>query len=221
VKKIAVVDDEKDIAEIVSFYLRKEGFETEEFFDGESFLKALFGTHFDAVVLDLMLPGVDGVSVIEIIRKNFEELPVIVLTAKSDEEDIVSVLEKGADNYITKPFRGKVLAAKVKALLRKGAKNGVIKCGDLLLSEEKFKVFCKGKEIFLTKTEFDILKLLLSRQGKVFTRAEFLDKIWHDADEEPFDRSIDVHIRHIRKKLGDCGKYIVTIYGVGYKISAE
>ncbi len=223
VKKIAVVDDEKDIVEIVSFYLRKEGFETQAFFDGTSFFNALAESNFGAVVLDLMLPGIDGITLINMIRNSeqFYRLPIIVLTAKSNERDIVSVLEAGADNYVTKPFNGKVLAARVKALLRRNMGKNKVKFGYLRIDEEQFKVFCKERETILTKTEFGMLKLLLSRPGKVFTRSEFLDKLWGDAAEEPFDRSIDVHIRHIREKLGECGKYIVTIRGIGYKASKK
>lgn len=220
-KKIAVVDDEKDIVEIVSFYLEREGFEIKKFYDGESFLKSLYAESFDAVVLDLMLPGIDGSSLIKIIRENkeFAALPIIVLTAKSSEEDILQILESGADNYITKPFKGRVLAARVKALLRRTSRSEFIVFKGIRMDNERFEVYCNGKKVPLTRKEFEILGLLLSRPGKVFTRAEFLDRIWNGASEEPFDRSIDVHIRHIREKLGECGKYIVTVRGVGYKIS--
>ncbi len=220
-KKIAVVDDEKDIVEIVSFYLEREGFEIKKFYDGESFLKSLYSESFDAVVLDLMLPGIDGSSLIKIIRENkeFASLPIIVLTAKSSEEDILQILESGADNYITKPFKGRVLAARVKALLRRTSRSEFIVFKGIKMDNERFEVYCNGKKVPLTRKEFEILGLLLSRPGKVFTRAEFLDCIWNGAPEEPFDRSIDVHIRHIREKLGECGKYIVTVRGVGYKIS--
>ena len=220
-KKIAVVDDEKDIVEIVSFYLEREGFEIKKFYDGESFLKSLYSESFDAVVLDLMLPGIDGSSLIKIIRENkeFASLPIIVLTAKSSEEDILQILESGADNYITKPFKGRVLAARVKALLRRTSRSEFIVFKGIRMDNERFEVYCNGKKVPLTRKEFEILGLLLSRPGKVFTRAEFLDCIWNSAPEEPFDRSIDVHIRHIREKLGECGKYIVTVRGVGYKIS--
>ncbi len=220
-KKIAVVDDEKDIVEIVSFYLEREGFEIKKFYDGESFLKSLYSESFDAVVLDLMLPGIDGSSLIKIIRENkeFASLPIIVLTAKSSEEDILQILESGADNYITKPFKGRVLAARVKALLRRTSRSEFIVFKGIKMDNERFEVYCNGKKVPLTRKEFEILGLLLSRPGRVFTRAEFLDRIWSGAPEEPFDRSIDVHIRHIREKLGECGKYIVTVRGVGYKIS--
>jgi two-component system alkaline phosphatase synthesis response regulator PhoP len=220
VKTIAVVDDEQDIVDIVSFYLEKEGFKTRKFFDGESFYKALKKDDFDAVILDLMLPGIDGVSLIEVVRKNENKshLPIIVLTAKSSESDIVSVLESGADSYITKPFSGKVLAARVKALLRNKSARSSGSFESISIDNEQFKVFCKDRETLLTKTEFKILSLLLSRPGKVFTRPEFLDIVWGGNNEEPFDRSIDVHIRHIRKKLGECGNYIKTVRGIGYKI---
>ncbi len=220
-KKVAVVDDERDIVEIVSFYLEREGFEIKSFYNGESFLKALYSENFDAVVLDLMLPGIDGNSLINIIRRNkkFSAIPIIVLTAKSSEEDILRILESGADNYITKPFKGRVLAARIKALLRRVSASDFIAFKDIRMDNERFEVYCKDKKILLTRKEFEILGLLLKHPGKVFTRAEFLDRVWNGASEEPFDRSIDVHIRHIREKMGECGKYIVTVRGVGYKIS--
>ncbi len=222
-KKIAVVDDEKDIAEIISFYLKREGFETEIFYNGENFLKELYRNGFDGIVLDLMLPGIDGVSLIKIIRNNrtFSSIPILVITAKSGEEDILEVLNSGADNYVTKPFNGKVLAARVKALLRRKTSSNILVCGDIRLDKEKFEVYCANRKIFLTKKEFSILELLMEYPGKVFSRVEFLDRLWKDADEEPFDRSIDVHIRHLREKLGKCGKYITTVRGIGYKISEE
>ncbi len=219
-RNIAIVDDEKDIVEIVSFYLNREGFEVKKFFDGDTFLRALNKSTFDAVVLDLMLPHIDGISIIKFIRKSndFAQLPIIVLTAKSSETDIVSVLEAGADNYITKPFNGRVLVAHIKALLRDRGTKDKIEFGFLRIDKEQFRAFCKEREIILTKTEFNILNLLLSRAGKVFTRSELLDSVWEKVEDEPFDRAIDVHIRHIRSKLGECGKYIETIRGVGYKI---
>ncbi len=222
-KKIAVVDDEKDIAEIVSFYLEREGFETFVFYDGESFLKALYSDGFDAVILDLMLPGIDGVSLIRIIRrdKKFSLLPILVVTAKNGEDDILDVLDSGADSYVTKPFKGRVLAARLKALLRRGSPSDVLVFGDIILDKERFEVRCGDRKVILTRKEFGILELLMEHPGKVFTRTEFLNRLWNNVEEEPFDRSVDVHIRHLREKLGKCGKYIVTIRGVGYKISRK
>ncbi len=219
-KTIAVVDDERDIVDIVSFYLEKERFRTSKFFDGKSFYKAFKKENFDAVVLDLMLPDINGVSLIEIIRRNEDKshLPIIVLTAKSSETDIISVLESGADSYITKPFNGRVLTARVKALLRNKKVINKIDVANISINVEQHRIFCKEKEINLTHTEFEILKHLASRPGKVFTRSDLLDSIWKYAEEEPFDRAIDVHIRHIRSKLGKCGECIETIRGVGYKI---
>lgn len=222
-KKIAIVDDEEDIIKIVSFYLEREGFKVEGFLSGELLLKSISKEVFDCIVLDLMLPGISGEDLLKMLRNSNEtaSVPVIVLTAKGDESDIVSVFEMGADDYVVKPFKGRVLAARVKALLRKKFPTVSLRSGGLILDPEKFKVFCGEKEIFLTSTEFEILRLLMSKKGRVFNRNEILNFVWRERADEPFDRVVDVHIRHIREKLGKCGGKIRTIRGVGYKILDE
>jgi len=222
-RKIAVIDDEEDIIKIVSFYLEREGFAVRGFSNSELFLKAINNETFDCIVLDLMLPGISGEDLLKILRRDEKtaSIPVIVLTAKGEESNIVSVFEIGADDYVVKPFKGRVLAARVKALLRNKYPASSLHSGELILEPEKFKVFCSGKEVFLTSTEFEILRLLMSNKGRVFSRDEILNFVWKERAGEPFDRVIDVHIRHIREKLGKCGNKIKTIRGVGYRISDE
>ncbi len=222
-KKIAIVDDEEDIIKIVSFYLEREGFKVEGFLSGELLLKSISKEVFDCIVLDLMLPGISGEDLLRVLRNSNEtaSVPVIVLTAKGDESDNVSVFEMGADDYVVKPFKGRVLAARVRALLRKKFPTVSLRSGGLILDPEKFKVFCGEKEIFLTSTEFEILRLLMSKKERVFNRNEILNFVWKERADEPFDRVVDVHIRHIREKLGECGNKIKTVRGVGYKVSDE
>jgi len=222
-RKVAVIDDEEDIVKIVSFYLEREGFAVRGFSNGELFLRAINNETFDCIVLDLMLPGISGEDLLKILRRDEKtaSIPVIVLTAKGEESNIVSVFEIGADDYVVKPFKGRVLAARVKALLRNKYPASSLHSGELVLEPEKFKVFCSGKEVFLTSTEFEILRLLMSNKGRVFSRDEILNFVWKERADEPFDRVIDVHIRHIREKLGKCGNKIKTIRGVGYRISDE
>ncbi len=222
-RRIAVVDDEEDIIKIVSFYLEREGFIVEGFSNGELLLKAMNNEIFDCIVLDLMLPGISGEDLLKMLRKDEKtaSVPIIVLTAKGDEADIVSVFEIGANDYVVKPFKGRVLAARVKALLRRKSSAVSLRSGGLILDPEKFKVFCNGREVYLTSTEFEILRLLMSKKGRVFNRDEILNSVWKERTDEPFDRVIDVHIRHIREKLGECENKIKTVRGVGYKFSDE
>ncbi len=222
-QKIAVVDDEEDIIKIVSFYLEREGFTVEGFSSGELLLKAANKEMFGCIVLDLMLPGISGEDLLKILRRGGKtaSVPIIVLTAKGEESNIVSVFEMGANDYVVKPFKGRVLAARIKALLKNKFPAIALRCGGLILNPEKFKVFCNEKEVFLTSTEFKILRLLMSKKDRVFSRNEILNCVWKETTDEPFDRVIDVHIRHIREKLGKCGNKIKTIRGVGYRVSDE
>jgi DNA-binding response OmpR family regulator len=221
-KTIAIVDDEKDIVELASFYIEREGFKTKKFNSGDAFVNSLLREHFDCVILDLMLPVIDGISILKFIRSNekTKDIPIIILTAKGSEGDIVLGLESGADDYVTKPFSPRVLAAKVKVFTREKEEKSFFEKEALKLDFLKYQVFCKDKKLALTPTEFKILKAMTEREGKVFTRDEILEIGWN-YEASPSDRTIDVHIKNLREKLGFCGKYIKTVRGVGYKFSLE
>jgi len=218
---IAIVEDEKDIAELISLHLKKGGFSTKEFYNGNDFLSFLNKNIPDCVILDLMLPDIDGIEICKYLKKEtkFANIPVIILTAKSDEVDKILGLEIGADDYITKPFSPKELVARVKAVLRRyNIKSEIIKIGNVMeVNLNKFEVYVKKERIDLTTTEFNILKILLSKKGWVFTREKILEELWK-GEKAVIDRTVDVHIKNLREKLKDAGKFIKNVRGVGYKI---
>jgi len=222
-KLIAVVDDEPDIAELVSLHLKKARFEVKTFLSGNKFYDFLALHKPDLIILDLLLPDIDGLEICKDLKSNPElrEIPIIMLTAKGEEMDKILGLELGADDYVTKPFSPRELIARTKAVLRRQQKNKVtdkIKVGNsLLIDSTKHEVWIKGKRVELTTTEFKILELLASKKGWVFTREKILDHLW-GREKAVLDRTIDVHIRHLRKKLGKQGKLIKNIRGVGYKL---
>lgn len=220
-KRIAIIDDEKDIVDLASFYIEREGLKVDKYYSGDTFLNAIGTKKYDCIVLDLMLPNVDGLTILKTLksREDTKNIPVIILTAKNSEGDMVLGLEMGANDYIPKPFSPRVLAAKVKAFLREGAKT-TIQAGDLTIDIGNYIVYCKDKPVKLTPTEFRILRVLVEGKGKVFSRDELLNEAFvHTVS--PSERAVDVHIKSIRDKLGHCGKYILTIRGVGYKFSQE
>ncbi len=223
-KLIAIVDDEPDILNLVSINLKKAGFETELFELAEDMQIFLEKKMPDLIILDLMLPDADGFDVCRKLKKNdrFAAIPIIMLTAKGDETDRVLGLEFGADDYVVKPFSPRELVARVKAVLRrsklKEEKNRIIEIGaDLQIDLIKFKILVNDTEIGVTPTEFKILKLLAGRPGWVYSRNQILDHLWGN-DKIVVDRTIDVHIRNLRDKLGEAGKYIKNVRGVGYKL---
>jgi len=225
-KVIAVIEDEPDIIELVSIHLAKAGYTVKGFTDGGSFIRYLEKTRPDLVILDLMLPDVDGLEICKSIRKNESaaSVPVIMLTAKSEEMDKVLGLELGADDYMTKPFSPKELVARVRAVLRRHApaaprdtRKIEIGGGMLSLDMGKYEVFVKGSRVELTATEFKILQLLSSKKGWVFSREKILDHLWGD-EKAVIDRTVDVHIRHLREKIGEASRFIKNIRGVGYKL---
>jgi DNA-binding response OmpR family regulator len=220
--RIAVVEDEPDIAQLVSTHLQKEGFKVEGYPDAGSFLKSLSKHGPDLILLDLMLPDADGLEICKLMKKReeWQTIPVIILTAKSEETDKILGLELGADDYVTKPFSLKELTARIRAVLRRPTAEPALKKieigGALVIDFTKHQVSYKGNPIDLTSTEFNILSLLASRKGWVFTRDQILDKLWGQ-DKIVLDRTIDVHIKNLREKLGDASRYIENIRGVGYK----
>lgn len=223
-KKILIVDDEKDIVELIAYNLNKEGFVTDSAPDGETALAKIKKGNYDLVILDLMLPGLQGVELCRIIRNDIQtaSLPVIMLTAKGEEVDRVLGLEMGADDYITKPFSPRELVARVNAVLRRAkerpASGRIIKEGDLVIDKDAYAVTRKGIPIKLSATEFRLLLYLVERKGRVFNREQLLNAVWSDeAFVEP--RTVDVHIRRLRAQIEENPSspgYIKTMRGAGY-----
>ncbi len=225
-KLIAVVDDEPDIVELVSLHLTKAGYKVKSFGDGEGLFKFLKSSTPDLVILDLMLPDSDGNEICKYLKKEekFSGIPVIMLTAKSEEMDKILGLELGADDYVTKPFSPRELVARVKAVLRREQKSletNKIKVADILeVDLQKYETKVNGEKIELTSTEFRILKLLSERKSWVYAREQILDYLGVQ-EKGVLDRTVDVHIKNLREKLGEAGKLIKNIRGVGYKIDEQ
>jgi len=228
-KTILVVDDEIKILEIVEAYLKKDGFQVRTAIDGEAALDILKKEKIHLVVLDLMLPKLSGEEVCRKIR-TFSDVPIIMLTAKAEEEDKIQGLAIGADDYLTKPFSARELVGRINALLRRSYRGEspladilVFNDGDLEVDIKKFQVKKQGKIVNLTPNEFKLLNILLASPGQVFTRDQLLEKAF-GTNFEGFDRTVDTHIKNIRHKIEDnpkeC-KYIISIYGVGYKFGGE
>ncbi|KOA18990.1 transcriptional regulatory protein WalR [Clostridium homopropionicum DSM 5847] len=228
-KTILVVDDEIKILEIVEAYLKKDGFQVYTATDGEAALDIFKKEKIHLVVLDLMLPKLSGEEVCRRIR-TFSEVPIIMLTAKTEEEDKIQGLAIGADDYLTKPFSARELVGRINALLRRSYRGEspladilVFNDGDLEVDIKKFQVKKQGKIVNLTPNEFKLLNILLASPGQVFTRDQLLEKAF-GKDFEGFDRTVDTHIKNIRHKIEDNpkeSKYILSIYGVGYKFGGE
>jgi len=222
-KLIFIVDDEPDVCELVSMYLNKNGFNSKTFFTASQLLRTIQTEVPDLIILDLMLPDMDGFEVCKLLRENKELLhvPIIILTVKADETDKVLGLELGADDYVTKPFSPRELVARVKAVLRRKyssvEKEQVIRVGDITVYPERFELFVRRKKVALTSTEFRIFLILAKGKGRVFTRDQILEELWKGA-KFVLDRTVDVHIKHLREKLGDCGALIKSVRGIGYKL---
>jgi len=222
-KLIAVVDDEPDITELLSIHLTKAGYKVKTFEDANGLFKFLKTNTPDLFVLDLMLPDADGFEICKYLKKDdkFTSIPVIMLTARIDEMDKILGLELGADDYVTKPFSPRELTARIKAVLRrdeKVVKTKKIIIGDILTIDlQKYDVLLDDNKIELTSTEFRILRLLSERKGWVYSREQILDYLGAQ-DKGVLDRTIDVHIKNLREKLGVAGKFIKNIRGVGYKL---
>ncbi|MDI6865251.1 MULTISPECIES: response regulator [Thermodesulfovibrio] len=225
-KKILIVEDEKEIAELIAYSLKKEKYDISIALDGETALKKLRETVYDLVILDLMLPGIQGLEICKIIRNNsnMQKTGIIIVTAKSEEFDKITGLETGADDYITKPFSPRELIARVKAVMRRTlsavSNNQIIKIKDLIIDKEKYLVTVKGQPKRLSATEFKLLLYLAERPNKIFSRDHLLDAVWgQDIYVDP--RTVDVHIRRLRLKIEDYPdnpEYIKTLRGIGYYI---
>jgi two-component system alkaline phosphatase synthesis response regulator PhoP len=220
---ILIVDDEEDIIELVKLNLNREGYQMLACTTGEKALELAGSKRPDLVILDLMLPGIDGMEVCRRLKADPEtqQIPVLMLTAKGEEADIVAGLELGASDYVTKPFSGKVLVARVRRVLRKPETEtegrSVVRVKGLTIDPSRREVLAGGKPVTLTMTEFNMLHMLAMRPGVVFTRYQIVDQI-HGNDYQVTDRAVDVQIVGLRRKLGPCGRLIETVRGVGYRL---
>lgn len=223
--RILVVDDEQDIRDLVKYNLEKEGFDISPVTTGEEAIQIARKIKPDLILLDLMLPGLDGLEVCKILKQEKEtsEIPVIMLTAKGEESDVVTGLEIGADDYISKPFSPNVLIARVRAMMRRKKQAALLDTGkeiirihDLVIDPGRYLVTYMDKQINLTYTEFRLLQILADRPGWVFTRFQIVDEL-RGEDYPVTERSVDVQIVGLRKKLGEGGDYIETVRGVGYR----
>jgi len=227
-EKILIVDDEKDIVKMLDYNLKKEGFRTISASDGEGALDAAVREHPDLIVLDLMLPGIDGLEVCKTLKKEGKtaSIPIIMLTAKTQETEKIVGLELGADDYITKPFSPRELIARIKAVLRRVKEKEklpeIFSIGKLTIDFSKIQVEVSGKRVELTAKEFELLKTLIKVKGRVLSRDFLLDTIWgFDHAIEIQTRTVDVHIRTLRKKLKTEAKRIITVKNYGYRFEVE
>jgi len=224
-KTVLLVEDESDLNELLTYSLKKDGFKVLSAESGEQGVKLLSSHQPDMILLDLMLPGIDGLEVCRLVKENTDtaEVPVIMLTAKGEESDIVRGLEMGADDYITKPFSPKVLNARIRAVLRRAqseaqpaGNSNIITCKEVTIDLDRHEVRVYGELAQLTATEFKLLTLLIGKPGRVFTRQGIIQMI-HEGFAAVTDRSVDVQVVALRRKLGDAGSHIETVRGVGYR----
>jgi DNA-binding response OmpR family regulator len=228
---ILIVDDEEDILELIEFNLVREGYRVTGVLTGEDAIKTIQKEKIDLMVLDLMLPGIDGFEVTKQIKNNasIPDVPIIILSAKGEEADVVTGLELGADDYVSKPFSPKILVARVRSLLRRKTSSNIkwpekqpqqINIFGIMIDPIRYKVEVEGHNIDLTYSEFNILSFLSRRPGWVFTRQQIVDAV-RGENYAVTERSIDVQIVGLRKKLGDHGKTIETVRGIGYRFKEE
>lgn len=223
---VLVIEDEKDIVDLIEYHLKQSGFSVLKALDGPTGLELAKKNRPSLVILDLMLPGMDGKDICRALKSNplTRSIPILMLTAKTEEVDRLIGFELGADDYVTKPFSPRELVLRVKAILRRkeapveGEK--IIQAGDLLIDMDRHQVSIKKKLISLTSTEFKLLVELITNKGRVQTRERLLDKVW-GYTYEGYARTVDTHIRRLREKLGPSGDYIETIRGVGYRFQEE
>ena len=227
VKHILIVEDDDDIRELVKFNLTREGWRVTEAESGEEAIRKIGAGPPDLVLLDLMLPGIDGLEVCRMLRAEprTSGIPIVMLTAKSEESDVVAGLELGADDYLTKPFSPRVLVSHLRAVLRRRAReavaaDAVLKVHDLVIDPGRHELRVRNKPVVLSYTEFRVLQTLAARPGWVFTRQQIVDAV-RGEDYPVTDRSVDVQIVGLRKKIKDDGRYIETVRGVGYRFREE
>jgi len=225
-KKILVIEDDRDISELISYNLGREGYDIACLYDGSQAVDFVNKRKPDLILLDLMLPEVDGIEICRTLKSDAvtKHIPIIMLTAKSEEADVVVGLQMGADDYIPKPFSPKVLIARIKAITRRttdlqltnAAQDNLRSFGDFKLDLLKHKITYKGREVKLTSIEFDIVEFLSRSPGRVWSREQILDNVWKEG-KFIIDRAVDVHVRGLRKKLGAAKDFIETVRGVGYR----
>jgi len=225
-KKILVVEDDRDISELITYNLEREGYEIACLYDGGQVVDFVNKRKPELIVLDLMLPEVDGIEICRTLKSDAatKQIPIVMLTAKSEEADVVVGLQMGADDYIPKPFSPMVLAARIKAIFRRiadvdlssASADNVRNFGDLNIDLLKHKISYKGQAVKLTSIEFDIVEFLSRTPGRVWSREQILDNVWKEG-KFIIDRAVDVHIRGLRKKLKKAEDYIETVRGVGYR----
>jgi DNA-binding response OmpR family regulator len=216
--RILVVEDETKTSETIALYLRREGHDVVLAADGESALAAVRERVPDVVILDLMLPRLDGRVVCRELRAAGVASGIIMLTARSTEEDKLSGLDLGADDYMTKPFSPRELMARVRALLRRIGESDVLELDGVTLDRDRHEARVDGESLRLTPTEFRLLETMLRRPNRTFTRQQLVDAALGD-DYDGLERTVDVHVKNLRRKLGEAGKAIVTVFGVGYKLA--
>lgn len=220
---VLVVDDEEDVVEVVSHFLQREGYSVHKAYDGEEALEKAT-PDVDILVLDIMLPGLDGYEVCQKLRSRVETetIPIIFLSAKSEEEDQIQGLLLGADDYLTKPVSPQIVVAHVKAVLRRAGieESQTIEVRNLKIFEDEYRATLSGEDLGLTLTEFELLRYLVRHPRKAFTRQQLLETIWKDAMMVT-ERTVDAHIKNLREKLGDFARHIQTVRGVGYRFVEE
>lgn len=222
---IYVVEDDQNIREIESFALKNSGYIVESFDCGKTFFNKVHNKVPDLVLLDIMLPDIDGLEILKRMKSDFElcNIPVIMVTAKSSEIDKVKGLDQGADDYMTKPFGVMELISRVKAVLRRSRNTSdekIFKAGDIIINEERHAVYVNDEPVELTFKEYNLLKLLISNYGIVMSREVIMDRIWGTSFEGE-SRTLDMHIKTLRKKLGESGSMIKTVRNVGYAIGLD
>ncbi len=234
-EKILVVDDEKEIADLIEVYLQNENMDVYKFYSGEDALVCIESMDFDLAILDVMLPDISGLSICQVIRSKECTYPIIMLTAKDGETDKITGLTLGADDYITKPFLPLELIARIKAQLRRYKKYNVnsaipitteriLKYAGLVMNLKTYECQLDGKNLALTPTEFSIMRILLENKGSVVRSEELFHEVWQEEYYSKSNNTITVHIRHLREKMEDIGdnpRYIKTVWGVGYKIEKD
>ncbi|MBF0619200.1 MAG: response regulator transcription factor [Candidatus Omnitrophica bacterium] len=225
-QRVHIVEDDKDISRLIQYNLEKAGYVCAVSFSGKDALEALAKRPADLVILDVMMPGMDGFEVCRAIRGNdaLKNIPVIMLTAKGEEVDRILGLELGADDYVVKPFSPRELILRVKAMLRRGkadvVKDGLVLAGALVMDPAAHRVTVAGRAVELARMEFKLLRILMERRGRVQSRDRLLNDVW-GIGADVYTRTIDTHIRRLRKKLGVSGKLIETVIGLGYRFKND
>ena len=218
-RRILLVEDDPKTRETVALYLRREGYEVVTAGDGVRALEAAHEHEPHLIVLDLMLPGMDGLAVCRALRHASARPAIIMVTARSTEDDKLTGLDLGADDYVTKPFSPRELMARVRAVLRRASEEDVVEAAGIVIDRLRREVRVRDAEVALTPTEYRLLEALVRTPGRTYTRQELVERAFGD-EYEGLDRTVDVHVKNLRRKLGQAGNAIATVFGVGYKLSS-